>query len=288
MCASSHPATRPMSLCTHQSSIIFESVVSNSTSRTSPNSTVAAYTSCSSGESGGSSAAAASAAVACSLRSLKKRQIHAQASGSERRASQPSEMIVPMMRGWPSAKAAHARPRGVSALHKAADDVGGVILVGGPPGSGEPPASTLEGPRVICAAVGSTKPYSSSQRTAPSHSARSWLRVAINSASRALRVDTAAAIFGSSSPWTWMSLAISALASLCCLGFSAKCAPPKSPVVPASRDSSRAYRSAAPTRASAESPARAAASAAWSSRPIAAARRRMPSERRVRSSTSGP
>eukprot|EP00962_Isochrysis_galbana_P012793 scaffold3627_cov124-Isochrysis_galbana.AAC.6 len=145
---------------------------------------------CSSGESGGSSAAAASAAVACSLRSLKKRQIHAQASGSERRASQPSEMIVPMMRGWPSAKAAHARPRGVSALHKAADDVGGVILVGGPPGSGEPPASTLEGPRVICAAVGSTKPYSSSQRTAPSHSARSWLRVAINSASRALRVDT--------------------------------------------------------------------------------------------------
>mmetsp|Transcript_17517 Transcript_17517/g.53063 ORF Transcript_17517/g.53063 Transcript_17517/m.53063 type:complete len:248 (-) Transcript_17517:633-1376(-) len=197
-------------------------------------------------------------------RSRKKRQIQPQTSGRESPASQPSEMMVPMMRGCPSANAAHARPRGVR------DSEGE-----------RPPALTNS--------------KSVSQRIAAAQSSRSAVRVAWSSAWSALRPATAAPIFGRSSPCSARKAPISARASFCCFGVSRTAVPPKSPEAPASRFSSAAYRSAAWMRRAAAAslsgpsrPARAAAIAACISVVIAAARRRIESFLSVRSRTSGP
>mmetsp|Transcript_11952 Transcript_11952/g.35301 ORF Transcript_11952/g.35301 Transcript_11952/m.35301 type:complete len:249 (-) Transcript_11952:724-1470(-) len=198
-------------------------------------------------------------------RSRKKRQIQPQTSGRESPASQPSEMMVPMMRGCPSANAAHARPRGVR------------------DSEGERPPPAL------------TNSKSVSQRIAAAQSSRSAVRVASSSAWSALRPATAAPIFGRSSPCSARKAPISARASFCCFGVSRTAVPPKSPEAPASRFSSAAYRSAAWMRRAAAAslsgpsrPARAAAIAACISVVIAAARRRIESFLSVRSRTSGP
>ena len=48
--------------------------------------------------------------------SRRKRQSHAHISSNESSSSPPSAITVPMISGWPSANAAHARPRGVSSV----------------------------------------------------------------------------------------------------------------------------------------------------------------------------
>mmetsp|Transcript_8085 Transcript_8085/g.17734 ORF Transcript_8085/g.17734 Transcript_8085/m.17734 type:complete len:207 (-) Transcript_8085:525-1145(-) len=192
MCASSHEATRVISLCVHQSSIIIESVGSSSTSSISPRAKVCDMTSWSEG--GGSGSSTADLAVDASRLSCKKRQSHAQTSGRESCVSQPSEMIVPMISGCPSAKAAHARPRAVSAATSAAVPL-------------------------------AMKPNCSSQSKATLQSLRNAQTVASRSRSRPSRLLTASATLWRASPCASLRVRISASSFLRALGLRATRAP---------------------------------------------------------------